>query len=239
MSSRYSRGERICVVTKTLARRGNENTELARGKVNLHNEGVGVGETVVIELHNSGRSAPLDSPVEFVTDIHKTSESLNIPKSVIDEQNLLAGQTVDVYVFEAIKKSSEDEQTNFNDGVSEWSIVGSAPAISDPDNSDGLDSKLNARGLSNTLNGPTVVKFRNIKNGKESIGETKPISKDRISFPAQSRKDIEASTGDRIQILRKGQKENNGKAIADGDESAMLREIYRMLSEIHDAQTND
>lgn len=184
----------------------------------------------VIDIVDNGRTHVDTSKIEpFKVRTHNESNNtFNIPKRIIDKYGIRPGHNVKINIYEPV--SVEDEQTTSNNYV-----IGRATA-NKRSGGNGCASTLNNKSASDHIdkNG-TVVRFRNLENGKEAIGEShSDLAQNKISFPANVSEKIDASPQDLIEIIAI---DEESKADEEQLPEEKIDELYEMVSELYEAYT--
>lgn len=213
-------------------------------QVNISVDGAGVecGEEyiAVIELYQGPDG--MESVAEFEVTIHSNDKRITLPKDVIQSSDaLVPGRSIKISFYGVIedKDITSQDQSQENYGISDSAeVLGRATPNKDPSSSDGLDSTLYHSAVGQYLeqNGESMLKFRNIASGKETLGTSYAgyVDKEsRFSFPKTVRDEIDVSEGDLIEIIKPAQ--------ADSDDEDKIDEIHRMVSEMYEAylEVND
>lgn len=193
---------------------------------------VSIGEEYYIELAAVRGQSGDDYIDSFTANVDKQSRFC-IPKPVIESNDKIEpGRTIRASLFESVE---EEEPAELADDAK---VLDRVEPVADSSQSDGLHSGLHSATVWDHLQeGNSKLKFRNTRTQKEAIGEAQPYEAKnergyRFSFPYHVRQQIEAESGDLIEVIAVSQQEAT-TTVEDKDVEELIREMHSMMMEMY------
>jgi len=221
------KGEKLHECDYVLKRHGKSHNENdVCSIIRPENFGVSPNTELVVEidLPNSNDF----EPVEFYASRYDTEAGFTIPTDVIEENDLLPGQTIKLKVYERHSELNSAFSDNPN-------VIDRCNVPSDSTNPDGISTHLTSADVSGYLDGKEKrLIFKNLKNGKKKSACVKEYSstRNRFQFPSKVRNALDCEYDDLIEVIKP-------KSSSTGGERSMEEKvdvIYKMMVEMYELE---
>jgi len=220
------KGMKIGEKTVTLRRSTTvENSQNVYNMVKLADFDVSNNERIYVEVFESHGGTGYAT--YWIAKVYDTQKRITLPKSVIENGNLLPGDVVN-FVFYRL-----DEQ---QDAKSE-DAIDTCTAVVDKSNEDNVKHYLNSKKACryfNSFDGYCTVELENKRNGKSTefcpsnVESNEKEGHYYFNFPTEIRSTLETTPGDEIAVKKVENKRTNNNDMK-------IEEIHSMVSEMYDA----
>jgi len=170
----------------------------------------------------------IEHVTEFTAQTSNGKGRIHIPKSVVEGHDIIEpGRTIQATVFE-VNKSDQDFVDNSK-------VLDRATVVEDTSISDDCDARLKAHTAYEYLDDKEkLLKFRNVdKNQEVTAMSNQNVPDGDISFTIGTRKAINASPGDLIEVIAPAEKE--GGTSDDHNRDEQIDEMHEMISEMYES----
>jgi len=187
-------------------------------------------EDYFVEMYTHGGQGSGEYITDFVATRHADKNQINIPKDVVTSNKAIQpGRTVDIKFYECV--GEEDTFGNSSQVLDRTQVIAASQK------KDGCDSRLHSEDVARYLqeNGPTALKFRNLRTSKECVAKSNSDykgSSERFFFSKHARNMVDAAPGDLIEIIAEGCGVEDD---VDAETGELIKEMHDMVSEMYDA----